>query len=114
MPIAPQRLLRRRCTSRNLGFTYDTQGQLTGTSGNWLQDEDEENAITTSVSYSYDDNGNRLTGNGSSYTVATNNQITSDGTFTYTYDDEGNRSTKARISSASVDDKTAGERKGVG
>ncbi|MDO4570175.1 MAG: hypothetical protein Q4D38_07320 [Planctomycetia bacterium] len=45
-------------------------------------------------SYSYDENGNRLTANGSAYTTGTNNELTSDSNWTYTYDAGGKRVSK--------------------
>jgi hypothetical protein len=44
----------------------------------------------TDEEYTCDINGNRETGNGSTYSTGDNNQMTSDGTFTYEYDGEGN------------------------
>jgi RHS repeat-associated protein len=67
-------------------YTHDATDQLTGADHTGQTDE----------SYSFDANGNR-----SSYTIGSNNLITSDGTFDYIYDDEGNRTTKTDISSSS-------------
>jgi len=39
----------------------------------------------------YDDNGNRETAGGDTYTTGDNNQLLSDGTYRYQYDEEGNR-----------------------
>ena len=79
--------------AKTADYGYDNTDQLkTATYSNGFQ---------TNESYGYDANGNRNT---NSFTVGTNNRLTSDGTFNYTYDNEGNRLTKTRISSATVDD----------
>ena len=62
-------------------YTNDDAGQLTGADYDYQDDE----------SYVYDDNGNRVTANGDSYTTGDNNQLLSDGTCRYGYDEEGNR-----------------------
>ena len=67
-------------------YTNDDAGQLTGV--------DYTNANIDDESYTYDDNGNRVTANGDTYTTGDNNQLTSDGTYVYTYDDGGNRTAK--------------------
>lgn len=78
-------------------FTNDNTGQLTGA--------DRNNQGVADETYSYDDNGNRLSANGTTYgTPGTNNRLTDDGTYTYAYDDEGNRTTRTRKSSATADD----------
>ena len=61
-------------------YTYDNVGQLTGV----------DYASSTDESYTYDENGNRITANGDIYTTGDANQTTSDGTYTYIYDDNGN------------------------
>ena len=50
-----------------------------------------------SASYSYDANGNRTSGDGSTYGTPDHNHITDDGTSTYHYDDEGNRDRKGGL-----------------
>jgi len=69
--------------SGDADYSHDDTGQLTGSdyTGDWQSDE----------SYQYDDNGNRETANGDTYTTGTNNQLPSDGTYRYQYDAEGNR-----------------------
>jgi RHS repeat-associated protein len=62
-------------------YTYDDTGQLTTADHDYQDDE----------SYVYDDNGNRISGNGDSYTTGDHNRMTTDGTYTYSYDAEGNR-----------------------
>ncbi len=57
------------------------RGQLTAADYDYQSDE----------SYQYDQNGNRITANGSTYTTGDNNQLLSDGTYRYQYDAEGNR-----------------------
>jgi hypothetical protein len=52
-------------------FTYDNRDQLTTT---------DRTGTAADESYTYDDNGNRLTDGGSSYTVGLNNRLQSDGT----------------------------------
>jgi hypothetical protein len=48
----------------------------------------------TDESYTYDDNGNRVTANGDTYSSGDDKQLLSDGTYTYTNDAEGNRVAK--------------------
>ena len=67
-------------------YDYDFLGQLIG--ANYA------NQNLNDESYSYDENGNRITANGEDYTTGTNNELTSDSKWTYTYDDEGNRLSK--------------------
>jgi len=62
-------------------YTSDNTGQLSGADYDYQDDE----------SYEYDENGNRVTANGSSYLTGDNNQLLSDGTYRYVYDQEGNR-----------------------
>jgi RHS repeat-associated protein len=62
-------------------YSHDDLGQLTGVDRTGSGDDE---------AYVYDENGNRITANGSSYTTGANNRITSDGTNTYDYDAEGN------------------------
>jgi RHS repeat-associated protein len=62
-------------------YSYDDTGQLTAADHDYQSDE----------SYTYDDNGNRVSGNGDSYTTGDHNRMTTDGTYTYSYDAEGNR-----------------------
>jgi YD repeat-containing protein len=70
-------------------YNYDLRGQLTAA---------DRSGSSNDESYQYDENGNRETANGASYTTGLNNQLTSDGVFTYTYDAEGNRLTRTRVS----------------
>ncbi len=56
----------------------------------------------TGEDYLYDGNGNRTSGNGQTYTTASDNQLESDGVYTYEYDAEGNR-TKRTAGSASTE-----------
>ncbi|NLF07762.1 MAG: hypothetical protein GX594_07250 [Pirellulaceae bacterium] len=42
-----------------------------------------------------DENGNRVTANGSTYTTCDNNQLVCDGTYAYLYDLEGNCTAKS-------------------
>jgi len=65
-------------------YNYDFLGQLIGA----------DHANQTDESYVYDENGNRVTANGDTYTTGTNNELTSDGDYAYTYDAEGNRISK--------------------
>lgn len=74
-------------------YTYDKESQLTATDHSFQSDE----------SFTYDATGNRTNG---SYTVGTNNRMTSDGTYNYTYDDEGNRLTRTKISDSSLTEYT--------
>jgi len=67
-------------------YDYDFLGQLIGA--------DYANQNLDDETYTYDENGNRITANGSNYTTGDNNELTSDGTWTYTYDAEGNRISK--------------------
>jgi len=69
----------------NTEYNYDFLGQLIGA----------DHANQTDESYVYDENGNRITANGSNYTTGDNNELTSDGDYTYTYDAEGNRISKS-------------------
>ena len=59
-------------------YTYDATGQLTATSAE---------------SFAWDSNGNPT---GGSYTVGTDNRVSTDGTYNFTYDDEGNLISKRR------------------
>jgi RHS repeat-associated protein len=67
--------------SEDAAYTNDALGQLTGA---------DRTGSSTDESYVYDDNGNRVTANGDTYTTGANNRVESDGTSTYTYDAEGN------------------------
>jgi RHS repeat-associated protein len=67
--------------SEDAAYTHDSTGQLTGADRTGSGDDE---------SYVYDDNGNRVTANGDTYTTSANNRIASDGTNSYTYDAEGN------------------------
>jgi RHS repeat-associated protein len=67
--------------SGDAAYTHDATGQLTGADRTGSGDDE---------AYVYDDNGNRVTANGDSYTTSANNRIASDGTNSYTYDAEGN------------------------
>ncbi|QDU58543.1 putative deoxyribonuclease RhsB [Aeoliella mucimassa] len=60
-------------------YDYDDRGQLT----------DADYTSGTDESYSYDENGNRL-----SYTTDDDNRLEFDGTYHYTYDHEGNRTAR--------------------
>ena len=70
-------------------YDYDFLGQLIGA--------DYANGSISDETYTYDENGNRVTANGNTYTTGTNNELTSDGDFTYTYDAEGNRISKTNV-----------------
>ena len=61
-------------------YTHDDTNQLT----------DADYTTGSDESYTYDDNGNRVTANGSTYETDTNNRLVSDGYFRYEYDAEGN------------------------
>ncbi|MBR0191324.1 MAG: RHS repeat-associated core domain-containing protein [Thermoguttaceae bacterium] len=67
-------------------YNYDFLGQLIGA--------DYANQNLDDETYTYDENGNRITANGDTYTTGDNNELTSDGTWSYTYDAEGNRISK--------------------
>jgi RHS repeat-associated protein len=62
-------------------YAQDDTGQLTGADYDYQDDE----------AYVYDENGNRVTANGSTYETGANNQLLSDGAYRYQYDEEGNR-----------------------
>jgi YD repeat-containing protein len=79
----------------NYDWTYDAMNRVTqfsspdGTS-DYTYDKDNEltaadHSFQTDESFTYDATGNRTNG---SYSVGTNNRMTSDGTYNYTYDDE--------------------------
>jgi RHS repeat-associated protein len=68
-------------TSEDAVYSHDDLGQLLGATRSNPSDDE---------SYVYDDNGNRLSANGATYTTGTNNRILSDGASTYDYDAEGN------------------------
>ncbi|MCP4376076.1 MAG: hypothetical protein GY794_07890, partial [bacterium] len=70
-------------------YTYDDAGQLTAANHNGSQ---------TNEAYTYDDNGNRITGNGKTYATGGQNRMTSDGTYTYQYDKDGNRTLNSKLS----------------
>jgi len=67
-------------------YDYDATNQLIGADYTDANRDDE--------SYAYDENGNRVTANGDTYTTGDNNQTTSDGTYSYLFDEEGNRTAK--------------------
>ena len=58
-------------TDHTSDYTYDDAGQLTGADHDTQTDE----------AYTYDDNGNRITGNGASYSTGDQNRMTTDGTY---------------------------------
>lgn len=70
-------------------YMHDLAGQLTAADHSGQADE----------SYSYDANGNRVSG---SNVVGPNNQILSDGVFDYSYDAEGNLILKTHIATAAT------------
>jgi len=70
-------------------YTHDLAGQLTAA----------DHSAQANESYSYDANGNRLSG---SNVVGPNNQILSDGVFDYSYDAEGNLILKTHIATAAT------------
>ena len=82
-------------SSENATYFYDNSSQLIGA---------DRSGTAGDESYTYDDNGNRVTADGASYSTGANNRLLSEGTYNYTYDDEGNRSTRTRISSATASD----------
>jgi len=86
--------------SGDADYSYDDTNQLTGSdyTGDWQADED----------YVYDENGNRVTANGSAYVTGPNNQLLSDGTHRYLYDAEGNRRFRF-VDNDSSGDLTAGD-----
>ncbi|NLE37604.1 MAG: hypothetical protein GX621_06220, partial [Pirellulaceae bacterium] len=65
-------------------YTHDDAGQLVEADYDYQGDEE----------YTYDDNGNRVTGNGQNYATWDNNQLISDGVYRYLYDYEGNRTVR--------------------
>jgi RHS repeat-associated protein len=79
-------------------YLYDKRNQLTAA--------DHTNTNHPDESYSYDNNGNRISSqlHGSSYQTTTNNRLQSDGTYNYSYDDEGNLIRRQEISSGKVRD----------
>lgn len=81
-------------SAENATYTYDDTNQLLGA---------DRASTPNDEAYTYDDNGNRQTANGSTYTTDPNNQIDSDGTYNYLYDDEGNRIRKTAISGGSYE-----------
>ena len=86
-------------------WTYDNMGRVTQMSGqdgtsDYTYDKTSQvtavdHSFQTDESYAFDSNGNR---DDASYTVGTNNQMSSDGTYDYTYDDEGNLILRTEIS----------------
>ena len=62
-------------------YARDGPGQLAAADYDYQEDE----------SYQYDDYGNRVLANGSTYTTDSNNRLLSDGTYRYLYDAERNR-----------------------
>ena len=91
------------------GYTHDSAGRLlsmTTVDGTTTYTNDDAGQLTgvdsaTDESYTYDDNGNRVSANGSTYVTGTDNQLLSDGTYRYAYDAEGNRT--ARFVDADAD-----------
>ncbi|MCA9206307.1 MAG: RHS repeat protein, partial [Planctomycetales bacterium] len=77
----------------NSAFTYDARNQLVSADHDSQDDE----------SYSYDENGNRISGG---FTVGDDNRLTSDGTFTYEYDAEGNRVRRSETATGDVTEYT--------
>lgn len=70
-------------------YTYDNAGQLKGAN---------QPGLLPGESFNYSNNGNRI---GGTYSVGTNNRLTSDGTYNYAHDDEGNRTRRTKISDGS-------------
>lgn len=80
-----------------INYTYDPRDQLTGAS--FVDATTNAPFVpTSSESYTYDDNGNRVTANGQTYemdsTTNHDNRMKSDGVYDYLYDEEGNRTKK--------------------
>jgi hypothetical protein len=82
----------------DFGFT-----SLVGDNGDVAYDYDETNQLTdadyssdwqTDESYTYDENGNRITANSDTYATGDHNRLLSDGTYHYKYDGEGNRTAR--------------------
>ena len=75
-------------------YVYDLLGQLT----------DADHSVQADESYTYDDNGNRVSSalHGNSYSTGTNNQLLSDGEFNYTYDAVGNLIEKTELATGIV------------
>jgi RHS repeat-associated protein len=98
------------------GYTYDASNRMltftnanqSGESVTYTYDNRGQlltgdlTGTTNHETYTYDDNGNRNNG----FTEGDNNQITNDGTYTYTYDLEGNVDTRTRNSGAEPDGST--------
>ena len=65
-------------------YGYNNRNELTGA--------DHTNVNKPDETYTYDDNGNRVSSSlhGNNYVTGANNQLQADGTYTYDYDPEGN------------------------
>ncbi len=92
------------CTSLDgtANYSYDRTGQLTAATYSDAGASNPQSPIPNPESYSYDANGNRTTGNGSTYTTGPDNELLSDGTYTYQYDAEGNRTERVDIATGAV------------
>ena len=102
-------------TFADYGFTYDAANRLTGFTNSKYPTESvthtydnrgqlltgDRTGTTSDETYTYDDNGNR---NNGGFTPSTNNRLTTDGTYNYTYDDEGNITKRTKISDNSYTD----------
>ena len=77
-------------------YSYDQRDQLTA-----ADHSDESNADET---YSYDENGNRISSSlhGDGYVTDVNNRLVSDGTYNYEYDNEGNLISQTEIATGKV------------
>ncbi|MGO9114668.1 MAG: deaminase [Thermoguttaceae bacterium] len=90
------------------GLEYDPAGNITqatsadGTDNYGLNGDNElTSASLTSESYTYDQNGNRVSSSGG-YSTGAANRMLCDGTYDYQYDADGNRTERTKISDGSV------------
>ena len=83
-------------TWADTNYTYDNDGELTGTSYTNFA-----SPPTSNTSQTYDTNGNRTSTNGVSASSSSNRLLT-DGVYNYTYDADGNCIARTNISDGTV------------
>ena len=78
-------------------YSYDPEGQLTGTA--YSSNLQSQIPNPSSESYSYDSNGNRAN---PGYVTGPDNELLSDGTYTYQYDADGNQIERTDIATGAI------------
>ena len=78
-------------------YSYDPEGQLTGTA--YSSNLQSQIPNPSSETYSYDSNGNRAN---PGYVTGPDNELLSDGTYTYQYDADGNQIERTDIATGAI------------